>query len=168
MYYIKRWSVQQLLQKDFLLLLLLQSRVQALPGHHFLRSLCPAPYPVTPSRAHGAALPPSDTDHGMRCPALAAQVTLRHDILKRILRRAMHRAGIACALEPPHRRLPGLSDGSCTAQDGFATRAEAHRDILMVLPQGISIADVSVVHPPSINTLPRAVATVGAAESARD
>jgi hypothetical protein len=30
----------------------------------------------------GAALRRSDTGHGMRCPALAAQVTLRHDILE--------------------------------------------------------------------------------------
>jgi hypothetical protein len=38
----------------------------------------------------------------------------------------------------------------------------------MVLPQGVSIADVSVVHPLSVNTLPRAAATVGATASTRD
>jgi hypothetical protein len=96
-------------------------------------------------------------------PILAAHVTLRHDILKGILRRAVHRAGIASTLEPPFRRLPGLSAGSGTVLDGSATRAEARGDILMVLPQGISIADVSVVHSLSINTLPQAATTVGAA-----
>jgi hypothetical protein len=78
-----------------------------------------------------AALRRSDTDHGMRCPALAAQGRLCHDILKGILRCVVHRAGIASALEPPLRRLPGLSAGSGTAPDGSATRAE---DILMVPP----------------------------------
>jgi hypothetical protein len=48
----------------------------------------------------------TDADHGMRCSALAAQTTLRHDILKGILRRAVHRAGIASTLEPALRRLP--------------------------------------------------------------
>jgi hypothetical protein len=33
----------------------------------------------------------------------------RNDILKRILRRAVHRAGIASTLEPPLRRLPGFA-----------------------------------------------------------
>jgi hypothetical protein len=39
----------------------------------------------------------TDLDHGMRCPALAAQFTLRHGTLKGILCRAVHRAGIASA-----------------------------------------------------------------------
>jgi hypothetical protein len=76
----------------------------------------------------GAALRRSDTDHGMRCSALDAQVTLRHGILKGILRCAVHRAGTASALEPPLCRLPGLSAGSGTAPDGSATRAEAGAD----------------------------------------
>jgi hypothetical protein len=41
-----------------------------------------------------AALRGSDADHGMRCPALAAQVKLRHNMLKGILRRAVHRADL--------------------------------------------------------------------------
>jgi hypothetical protein len=44
---------------------------------------------------------------------------------------------------------------------------EARGDILMVLPQGISIEDVSVVRPLSINTLPQAATPAGAAASAR-
>jgi hypothetical protein len=60
----------------------------------------------------GAALRPTDFDHAMRCSALSSQLTLRHDILKGILRRAVHRAGIASTLEPALRRLPGLAAGA--------------------------------------------------------
>jgi hypothetical protein len=120
----------------------------------------------------GATLHPCDGDHGMRCPSLAAQTTLRHDILKGILRRVVHRAGIASALEPPLRRLPGLADSATARQriaaDGSPLRPEARGDILMVLPRGITISDISVIHPLSINTLPRAATTVGAAASHRD
>jgi hypothetical protein len=104
----------------------------------------------------------------MRCRALAAQLTMRHDILKGILCRAVHRAGIASALEPPLRRLPGLEAGSGTAADGSATRVEARGHILMVLPQGIAIADISVVHPLSTHLLQRAASTAGAAASQHD
>jgi hypothetical protein len=38
----------------------------------------------------GATLRRSDTDHAMRCRALAAQLTVRNKILKGILRRAVH------------------------------------------------------------------------------
>jgi hypothetical protein len=116
----------------------------------------------------GNALLPSDVDHAMRCPSLAAQTTLRHDILKGILRRVVHRAGIASALEPPLRLLPGLADGVGIAANGSPLRPEARGDILMALPRGITISDLSVVHPLSINTLPRAAITAGAAASHRD
>jgi hypothetical protein len=39
-----------------------------------------------------------------RCPDNVA-----HNILKGIVRRVVHRAGIASTLEPPLRRLPGLA-----------------------------------------------------------
>jgi hypothetical protein len=41
-------------------------------------------------------------------------------------------------------------------------------DILMALPQGISIADTSVIHPFSLNVISRAATTAGAAASHRD
>jgi hypothetical protein len=104
----------------------------------------------------------------MRCSSLAALTTLRHDILKGILRRAVHRAGIASTLEPPLRRLPGLAEGASTSADGASIRVEARGDILLALPQGITIADVSIIHPLSINTLPAAAATAGAAAARRD
>jgi hypothetical protein len=37
-----------------------------------------------------ATLRGMDMDHGMQCPALTAQTTLCHDILKKILRRVVH------------------------------------------------------------------------------
>jgi hypothetical protein len=102
---------------------------------------------------------PGGTDHACM---------LRHDILKGILRRAVHRAGIASALEPALRRLSGLAEGAGTSADGSAIRVQARGDILLVLPQGIYITDVSVIHPLSQNALPRAAATAGAAAALRD
>jgi hypothetical protein len=93
----------------------------------------------------GNTLLPSDVDHAMRCPSLAAQTTLRHDILKGIWYRVVHRAGIPSALEPPLRRLPGLADGS-------PLRPGASGGILMALPRRITISDLSVIHPLSIHT----------------
>jgi hypothetical protein len=116
----------------------------------------------------GAFLRSSDVDHGMRCSSLAAHTTLRHDILKGILRRVVHRAGIASAQEPALHRLPGLAGGAGISASGASTRVEARGDILLVLPGGITIADVSVIHPLSINTLSVAAATAGAAASRHD
>jgi hypothetical protein len=104
----------------------------------------------------------------MRCSPLAAHFTLRHDNLKGILRRAVHGAAIASTLEPPLRQLPGLPAGAGTSADGSAFRPEARGDILMALPQGISIADISVIHPLSLNIISRAATTAGAAASLRD
>jgi hypothetical protein len=116
----------------------------------------------------GATLRSSDTDHAMRCLALAAQRTLHHDILKGILRRAVHWAGIASAFEPPLRRLPGLAAGSGTAADGSATHVKTCGDIIMAFPRGIAITDASVVHPLSTHLIHRAAMTAGAAASHHD
>jgi hypothetical protein len=110
----------------------------------------------------GAALRHTDFDCAMRYPALAAQLKLRHDILKGILRRAAHRAGIASALEPALRRLHG------TSADGPPNGVEARGNLLLAVPQGISIPDVSVNNPTSLNTLSRKAAIAGAAASHRD
>jgi hypothetical protein len=58
----------------------------------------------------GATLRPCNGNHSMRCPPLVAQTTLHHDILKGILRRVVHRAGIsprATPPPPPRPRRPG-------------------------------------------------------------
>jgi hypothetical protein len=109
----------------------------------------------------------TDADHGMQCSALAAQTTLRHDILKGILRRAVHWAGIASTLEPAVRRLPGLTDGLGMSADGSPSRPGARGDI-MAMPQGVAIANMSVIHPLSINSLSTAAALPGAAAARRD
>jgi hypothetical protein len=102
-----------------------------------------------------------DTDHGMRCSALAAHFTLRHDILKGILRQAVHRAGIASTLELPLCQLPGLNAGAGTSAEGSVIRPEARGDILLAL-KGISITDISVIHPLSLNIISRAATRAGA------
>jgi hypothetical protein len=75
------------------------------------------------------------------------QLTLRHNILKGILRRAVHRAGIASTLGPALHRLPGLAAGAGTSADGSPIRVEARGNVLLAMPQGIAIADVSIIHP---------------------
>jgi hypothetical protein len=45
-------------------------------------------------------MPQCNVDHGMRCQALTAQTTLRHDTLKRVLRRVLHRASPRCLSLP--------------------------------------------------------------------
>jgi hypothetical protein len=82
--------------------------------------------------------------------------------------RAVHRVGIASNLEPPIRRLPGLAAVAGASADGSAICPRARGDILLALPQGISIADISVVHPLSLNIISRASTTAGAAASHRD
>jgi hypothetical protein len=108
----------------------------------------------------------------MRCSALAAHTTLHHDILKGILRRAVHRAGIASTQGPTLSRLPGLAGGAGISASGASIRVGARGAILLALPGGITIADISVIHPLSINvdvnTLPAAAATAGAAAARRD
>jgi hypothetical protein len=72
----------------------------------------------------------------MRCSALAQQLTLRHDILKGILRRAVHRAS---TLEPALRRcrlfrgrIPHLSRGSWRRPPHHAPRHRVTSVILSV------------------------------------
>jgi hypothetical protein len=71
----------------------------------------------------------------MPCPTLAAQTTLHHDILKGILSRIMHRAGIASTLEPPVRHLPSFADDSGTYADGSGIRVEVREEILLAFPK---------------------------------
>jgi hypothetical protein len=104
----------------------------------------------------------------MLCPSLAAHTTLRHDILQGILRRVVHREGIASTQEPTLSRLPGLARGAGISASGASTRVEGRGDILLALPGGITIADISVIHPVSINTLPAAATTAGAAAAWHD
>jgi hypothetical protein len=111
----------------------------------------------------GAPLRPTDVDHGMRCRSFAAHTTLGHDILKGILCRVVHRAGIASTQEHALYRLSGLAGGAGCSASGISTRVEAQGDILLALPGGITIADISVIHPLSTHTLPAGATAAGAA-----
>jgi hypothetical protein len=104
----------------------------------------------------------------MCCSGLAPQLTLRHDILNGIWLRTVHWTGITSALEPALRRLPGLAAAAAASADGSPVRVEARNDVLLAMPQGIPIVDISVIHPTSLNTLPRGAAAPGAAASHRD
>jgi hypothetical protein len=116
----------------------------------------------------GSTLPCTDVDHRTRCPFLVAQAMLRHEILEGILCHIVHRVDIASSLEPAFCRLPGLNDGAGTSGDIRSIRVTACRDILLVLPEGIAISDMSVLHVLSLNTLPAAAVTAGAAAACRD
>jgi hypothetical protein len=100
--------------------------------------------------------------------SLAAHTTLHRDILKGILRRSLHSAGIASTQEPTLSRLPGLAEGAGISASGASIWVGARGDILLALPGGITIPDISVIHPLSINTLPAAATTAGAAAARRD
>jgi hypothetical protein len=80
----------------------------------------------------------------------------------------VHRAGIASTQEPALRRLSGLAGGAGTFATGASTRVEARWDILLALPGGITIADISITHPLAINTLAAAATTAGAAAARRN
>jgi hypothetical protein len=91
-----------------------------------------------------------------------------HDVLKGILCCAVHWSGIACALQPALCQLPSLTEGTRTSADGSAICVEALVIILLVLPQGISIADVFIIQPLSLIALPRTAVTAGAAAAQQD
>jgi hypothetical protein len=55
-----------------------------------------------------------------------------------------------------------------TSADGSSIRVKACGDILLSLPQAMSITDVSITHPLSINALSAAAAMAGAASARRD
>lgn len=102
-----------------------------------------------------------DLDHAMTCKSLSGVRTLRHDILKGIVRRISNRAGIASSVEPTLRTLPGSQSAA------ISTRPESRGDVLMVLPSGMTVVDVSVIHPAASSYL-QAARTVGGAAAVRD
>jgi hypothetical protein len=52
--------------------------------------------------------------------------------------------------------------GAVTSATGASTLVEARGDILLALPGGITIADISITRPLAINTLAAAVTTASA------
>jgi hypothetical protein len=132
---------------------------------------------ITPLPANAVDLPCScrtiltagDADHAMACAKVQGAATMRHDILKGILRRAVQRAGVASTLEPPLRRLPGLHAGaSAAAGTGTIGRLAGRGDILVALGTGMEVVDVSVTHPGGVRNAAAASARAGAAAATRD
>jgi hypothetical protein len=120
----------------------------------------PRPEHATPERPRSAVHLRERPSPLQRRPRHAMPVLSRTDHAaprypERDLRRVVQRTGIASALEPPLRRLLGLADGAGIAADGFFLRPRASGGILTALPRGITISKLSVIHPLSINTLPR-------------
>jgi hypothetical protein len=113
----------------------------------------------------GATLRRSDADHAMRCRALPHSLRCTTTSKKGYF--AVLCTGRYC-LRPSNRPFAISPAASGTAADGSATHVEARGDILMVLPQGIPIADVSVVHPLSTRLLHWAASTARASASHRD
>jgi hypothetical protein len=79
-----------------------------------------------------------------------------------MLSRVVHRAGGSSTQDPGLRRLSGYL---CF---GRQHPAVAQGDILLALPGGVTIADISVIHPLSINTHPAGETMASAAASRRD
>jgi hypothetical protein len=76
----------------------------------------------------------ADNDHAMVCTTVQGQSSMRHDILKGILRRIVYRAGVASTLEPALRRLPGLQAGvTAPGGGGDIWGLEGRGDVLMAL-----------------------------------
>ena len=88
----------------------------------------------------GRHLQPSDIDHAMTCKTMAGAMTMRHDILSGNWRRLGTRAGIASSLEPTIMALPG-------ANGAPRVRRDSRGDVLYALAEGLTIVDISVVHP---------------------
>jgi hypothetical protein len=78
---------------------------------HWL-GMSPLPHNTIGIRCTCAAVPSADNSaHAMTCSSMQGKATMRHDILKGILRGAIHRAGVVSTLEPTLLRLLGLEAG---------------------------------------------------------
>jgi hypothetical protein len=108
-------------------------------------------------------------DHAMVCSSVQGQSSMRHDIVKGIMRRIVHRAGVASTLEPTLHRLPGLRAGVTTpAGGGDIGRLEGRGDVLMALGPGMAVVDVSVTHLAGVSNRAAPAATDGAAAAKCD
>jgi hypothetical protein len=86
-----------------------------------------------------------------------------HNILKGILRSDIHRAGVASSLEPAICRLPSQATGGAPVCDGTV-----HGDIVLVLRDAVTVADMLVIQPQGVDTLTAAAGTPGVAAAHKD
>jgi hypothetical protein len=109
----------------------------------------------------GHHIQPGDVHHFMTCTTLSGGAQLRHHLINDNWCLISHRAGVASSKEPVLRHLPGAQSAA------NANRPDSRGDLLLVLPSGLTVADVSVVHPaaPSYVT---AAQTAGGAAAVRE
>jgi hypothetical protein len=88
---------------------------------------------------------------------------MRHDILKGFCAKWSPGAGIASSFGLDLHRLSDVASGVNTSADNFGICAKSLGDILIVLPKGVAIADIAVIHPLFVNNLPTAAAAAAAA-----
>jgi hypothetical protein len=105
---------------------------------------------------------PGNIDHAMTCSTLSGAMTLRHDIIKDTVRRIAQRASVASSVEPALRPLRGAQAAALT------NRHDARGDILLVLPEALTVIDVSIIHPAASTYVRQAAGTDGAAAATRD
>ena len=104
---------------------------------------------------------PGDINHAMTSTSLRGVMTLRRDIRKSIGRRLANRAGVASSMEPTIRTLPGVQATAVSNQP------DSREDILFMIPSGLTVADVYVLHPAS-TTHVHTAQTMGGAATLRD
>jgi hypothetical protein len=105
---------------------------------------------------------PGNIDHAMTCTALNGAMTLRHDIIKDTVRRIAQRATVASSAEPVLRPLRGAQAAA------LSSRQDARGDILLVLPEALTVIDVSIIHPAASTYMGQAASTDGGAAATRD
>jgi hypothetical protein len=110
----------------------------------------------------GRFLQPNDTDHAMTCKSLCGAMTMRHNLLTESWRRITSRSGTASSVEPAIRALPGAQGAAVSAR-----HTDSRGDILLVLPDMLTVADITVVHPCAA-TYVRAAGVIGGAAKVRE
>ena len=134
----------------------------------------------------GANVAPTNIDHAMVCTSRRGAATLRHDITSNTWRRVIRRAGVATSREPV--LLPLAGRGIRNVMDGAGPSGSVQRvgrvpvgtigeyteepgqrgDILLAMVEGLTVVDVSFVHPAADSFVRAAAAMEGAAAAARD
>ena len=96
----------------------------------------------------------------MTWKTLSGLRALRDDIQKGIMRWISNRAGIASSVEPTLQALPGAQAAAISA------RPESRGDVLMGLPSGMIVVEVTIILP-AASTYLQAIRTVGGAAAVR-
>ena len=108
----------------------------------------------------------TDAEHALLCDLLSGAGTLRHDILVGFWCRAAYRAGIASSKEPVYRELQRQAVAAGRgAQRGHSGGQRG--DALLVMPEGVLVTDVAVVHPTAETYLQEAARRDGSAAAVR-